>query len=190
MCCPGFPRLWRATTGRQSTGTPEFIYIVKPLGAFMLVLGVMGAAAARDPTGVIVRLSTGLSCCSRSADSSGSFFQEENRRRARDLRWSEHRQYDLFSWLLLQHYFFLFFAQQPKRQVVRPDCGQTDVSRFFCSLVRSHWWRWISWKGHRGQDVAPPVQAALGPGSVMFPGRHNRRLWRSAVWRLGDGTER
>jgi hypothetical protein len=31
--------------------TPEFVYFVKPLGAFMFVLGVLAVVAARDPVG-------------------------------------------------------------------------------------------------------------------------------------------
>jgi hypothetical protein len=30
-------------------GQPQFVYILKPLGAFMFILGVMAAIAARDP---------------------------------------------------------------------------------------------------------------------------------------------
>lgn len=35
--------------GADLTWTPEFTYILKPLGAFMLALGLIGIAAVRDP---------------------------------------------------------------------------------------------------------------------------------------------
>ena len=35
--------------GAQVEWTPQFSYIIKPLGAFMIILGVLAAAAARDP---------------------------------------------------------------------------------------------------------------------------------------------
>ncbi|MHC4217691.1 MAG: hypothetical protein ACYSU7_04460 [Planctomycetota bacterium] len=38
-----------ALYGAQVAWTPEFVYILKPLGAFMLVLGIVGIAAALDP---------------------------------------------------------------------------------------------------------------------------------------------
>jgi hypothetical protein len=42
--------------GAQVDWTPQFVYILKPLGAFMCVLGLLAAVAARDPLryGVIV----------------------------------------------------------------------------------------------------------------------------------------
>ncbi len=38
-----------ALYGAQLEWSPEFVYILKPLGAFMLMLGVVGIAAALDP---------------------------------------------------------------------------------------------------------------------------------------------
>ena len=35
--------------GAEVSFTPEFTYVLKPLGAFMFVLGLIAAAAARDP---------------------------------------------------------------------------------------------------------------------------------------------
>jgi hypothetical protein len=35
--------------GARVEWTPQFVYILKPLGAFMLVLGGLGVAAALDP---------------------------------------------------------------------------------------------------------------------------------------------
>ena len=48
----GFPQAMAEYYGAQVTWTPEFLYIVKPIGAFMIAIGVMAAAAARDPSGV------------------------------------------------------------------------------------------------------------------------------------------
>lgn len=44
-----FPQVMAAAYGAEVRFTPEFLYIVKPLGAFMLVLGVMAGAAAMKP---------------------------------------------------------------------------------------------------------------------------------------------
>ena len=46
-----FPQVMAEYYGAQVTWTPEFLYIVKPIGAFMIAIGVMAAAAARDPAG-------------------------------------------------------------------------------------------------------------------------------------------
>ena len=44
-----FTRAIAAGYGAQVDWTPQFTYILHPLGAFMIVLGVLAAAAARDP---------------------------------------------------------------------------------------------------------------------------------------------
>ena len=46
---PAFPQFMAAYYGAEVNWTPELLYLVKPIGAFMLALGVMAAAAARDP---------------------------------------------------------------------------------------------------------------------------------------------
>jgi hypothetical protein len=46
---PEFPQLLAQYYGAQVNWTPELLYIVKPIGAFMLVLGVLAGLAARDP---------------------------------------------------------------------------------------------------------------------------------------------
>jgi len=46
-----FVRLVADIYGAQVEWTPQFIYILKPLGAFMFVLGVLAAMAARNPLG-------------------------------------------------------------------------------------------------------------------------------------------
>ena len=48
---PDFPQLVAQYYGAQVNFTPALLYIVKPVGAFMLVVGVMAVAAARDPFG-------------------------------------------------------------------------------------------------------------------------------------------
>lgn len=48
---PDFPQLMAQYYGAQVNWTPEILYIVKPIGAFMFALGVMAALAARDPLG-------------------------------------------------------------------------------------------------------------------------------------------
>ena len=45
----GFPRLMAEFYGATVDWTPQFNYILKPLGAFMFVLGLLAAAAAREP---------------------------------------------------------------------------------------------------------------------------------------------
>jgi hypothetical protein len=45
----GFPRLMAGYYGATVDWTPQFSYILKPLGAFMFVLGLLAAAAAREP---------------------------------------------------------------------------------------------------------------------------------------------
>ena len=46
---PGMPEVMADAYGAKLEATPEFLYILKPLGAFMLVLGLLAAAAARKP---------------------------------------------------------------------------------------------------------------------------------------------
>ena len=46
---PGSLPWFAALYGADVQWTPAFTYILKPLGAFMLALGVIAAAAARDP---------------------------------------------------------------------------------------------------------------------------------------------
>jgi len=44
-----FTKLIAATYGATVDWTPQFTYILHPLGAFMIVLGFLAAVAARDP---------------------------------------------------------------------------------------------------------------------------------------------
>ena len=46
---PAFPKAMAEYYGATVAWTPEFLYIIKPLGAFMLVMGVLAAVAATDP---------------------------------------------------------------------------------------------------------------------------------------------
>ncbi|MEW5974958.1 MAG: hypothetical protein AB1898_04020 [Acidobacteriota bacterium] len=46
---PGLMQFMADFYGAQVDWTPQFVYILKPLGAFMFVMGMMAAAAARDP---------------------------------------------------------------------------------------------------------------------------------------------
>lgn len=46
---PGMTRSIAAAYGATVDWTPQFTYILHPLGAFMIALGVMAVAAARDP---------------------------------------------------------------------------------------------------------------------------------------------
>jgi hypothetical protein len=48
---PAFPQVMAGYYGAEVNWTPELLYLVKPIGAFMLALGVMAGAAARDPLG-------------------------------------------------------------------------------------------------------------------------------------------
>ena len=48
---PDFPQLVAQTYGAQVNWTPELEYLVKPVGAFMLTLGVLAGVAARNPLG-------------------------------------------------------------------------------------------------------------------------------------------
>ena len=48
---------------------PQFVYILRPLGAFMIVLGIFAAVAARNPLRYPT-IAYGSSCCSSCADSS------------------------------------------------------------------------------------------------------------------------
>jgi hypothetical protein len=46
---PAFPQFMADYYGAQVSWTPALVYLVKPLGAFMLVLGVLAGVAARNP---------------------------------------------------------------------------------------------------------------------------------------------
>ena len=46
---PDFPKLMAELYGAEAQWTAQFSYILKPLGAFMLALGIMAAIAARNP---------------------------------------------------------------------------------------------------------------------------------------------
>ena len=46
---PAFPQLMAGYYGAEVNFTPQFLYIVKPLGAFMIMVGIVVLAAARDP---------------------------------------------------------------------------------------------------------------------------------------------
>jgi hypothetical protein len=46
---PGVTRSIAAAYGATVDWTPQFVYILHPLGAFMIALGLMAIAAARDP---------------------------------------------------------------------------------------------------------------------------------------------
>lgn len=46
-----FPQVMAEYYGATVDWTPEFMYIVKPIGAFMIAIGIMAGAAARDPIG-------------------------------------------------------------------------------------------------------------------------------------------
>ncbi len=46
---PSFPQVMAGYYGAEVEFTPQFLYILKPLGAFMIAVGIMAAAAARDP---------------------------------------------------------------------------------------------------------------------------------------------
>lgn len=48
---PEFPQAMAGYYGAEVNFTPAFLYILKPLGAFMIVVGFMAGAAARDPLG-------------------------------------------------------------------------------------------------------------------------------------------
>ena len=45
----GFTRMIAAGYGARVDWTPQFVYILHPLGAFMIVLGLLAAVAARQP---------------------------------------------------------------------------------------------------------------------------------------------
>ena len=44
-----FTRMIAAGYGATVDWTPQFVYILKPLGAFMIILGILAAVAARQP---------------------------------------------------------------------------------------------------------------------------------------------
>lgn len=46
---PGFARYMANVYAAEVKWTPEFSYIVRPMGVFMISLGIMAIAAARDP---------------------------------------------------------------------------------------------------------------------------------------------
>ena len=46
---PGSLPFFAALYGAEMSFTPEFVYVIKPLGAFMVALGAIAAAAALDP---------------------------------------------------------------------------------------------------------------------------------------------
>lgn len=46
---PAFPQVMAGYYGASVEFTPQFLYIVKPLGAFMIMVGLVVMAAARDP---------------------------------------------------------------------------------------------------------------------------------------------
>ena len=46
---PGSLPFFATMYGADVSWTPEFVYIMKPLGAFMIALGFIAAIAARDP---------------------------------------------------------------------------------------------------------------------------------------------
>ena len=46
---PGFPPLMAAIYGATVDWTPQFTYILKPIGAFMLTVGLLAGIAAADP---------------------------------------------------------------------------------------------------------------------------------------------
>src|SRR5690348_6356907 len=49
MLSPEFQRAMASVYGAEVDWTPQFTYILRPLGAFMFVLGLLLAAAALDP---------------------------------------------------------------------------------------------------------------------------------------------
>jgi len=48
---PGFPQIMAGYYGASAEWTPQFVYILKPLGVFMFALGILAAGAARNPLG-------------------------------------------------------------------------------------------------------------------------------------------
>lgn len=46
---PAFPQLMAGYYGAAVEFTPQFLYILKPLGAFMIMVGLVVMTAARDP---------------------------------------------------------------------------------------------------------------------------------------------
>ncbi len=45
----GFPQVMAGYYGATVNWTPEFLYIVKPIGAFMIAMAIVAGAAAMDP---------------------------------------------------------------------------------------------------------------------------------------------
>lgn len=50
IVAPGFAQFMAEVYGADVEWTPELRYILKPLGAFMVTLGILAAAAALNPT--------------------------------------------------------------------------------------------------------------------------------------------
>ncbi len=48
---PAFPQIMAGYYGAEVNFTPALLYILKPLGVFMLVVGFMAGAAAKNPLG-------------------------------------------------------------------------------------------------------------------------------------------
>lgn len=46
---PDFPQVVASYYGAEVEWTPTFMYIIKPLGAFMITVGLLAGIAARDP---------------------------------------------------------------------------------------------------------------------------------------------
>ena len=46
---PDFPQVVASYYGAEVEWTPAFMYIIKPLGAFMITVGLLAGIAARDP---------------------------------------------------------------------------------------------------------------------------------------------
>ncbi|MFC1695251.1 hypothetical protein ACFL1C_03895 [Pseudomonadota bacterium] len=46
---PDFPQLVAGYYGAEVSWTPAFLYIIKPLGAFMIAIGILAGVAARHP---------------------------------------------------------------------------------------------------------------------------------------------
>jgi hypothetical protein len=49
MASPGLQQLMAGVYGADVTWTPELVYLLRPMGVFMVGLGLLGVAAALDP---------------------------------------------------------------------------------------------------------------------------------------------
>lgn len=49
MASPGFQQLMAEVYGAEVTWTPELVYLLRPMGVFMVGLGLVGVVAALDP---------------------------------------------------------------------------------------------------------------------------------------------